>query len=517
MSLSFPLAVFSLTPAGWVLSEDCPSLHEMTAVTQGTNRFVWLSAKDSVVDTPSCWGYFSQIIDAAGFRGRRVVFSADILYTNSFGGVMLMLKTDGTGADRFITVKPGHGWRRVQVERVISDDVRSIGLVLAFNCTRVGFDNAAFEVQAQLSCAVFSNIDDPRNTSEDKRRSIIDSARDMRNPVDLKNFVGLLSDQDPWVRLEAGNALAALTGVRKYPAFDEAIAKQVEFWTETVSNPGLKNLNAYDGGGGIGAYINVFSNYFTIASFLPDSGAEKAGLRLGDRVTRINAWEMRGQDVYEVVEKGTSGPVGTVCVLRVVRSNQNVDIPVIRTSRLVSSDSPVFSRDSNRDRNLEGPWKLEGYEAGNFIAGTNDLSESRVRFIMTRPDFYQQSVLYVSYLSAKPWIGKRVVFSGEVKANWLIGQAVIFDTVYSVGGVSSIGDNRQYSFQNPFDWTPFRCVMDIPGGGTWLKLGIRFNGAGWVELRKMSVKSATLPCTPQYKAESVVRPEPVNLDLERWE
>lgn len=71
---------------------------------------------------------------------------------------------------------------------------------------------------------------------------------------------------------------------------------------------------------GIGAWVDITSDYITIVSPMKDSPAEKAGLLPGDRIIAIDGEDMTGVDGYVALMK-VRGPKGTTVVLTIDRDN----------------------------------------------------------------------------------------------------------------------------------------------------------------------------------------------------
>jgi len=69
---------------------------------------------------------------------------------------------------------------------------------------------------------------------------------------------------------------------------------------------------------GIGAWVDTTQEYLTIISPMPDSPAEKADLRPGDKVIAINGEDMTGQD-GEYARQLVLGPEGTTVRLTILR------------------------------------------------------------------------------------------------------------------------------------------------------------------------------------------------------
>ena len=89
---------------------------------------------------------------------------------------------------------------------------------------------------------------------------------------------------------------------------------------------------------GIGAYVDTTADYLTITSPIPDSPADKAGLRPGDKIIAIDGEDMTGIDA-ELARRKVRGPAGTTVVLTVLREgeNQPIDFSIVRDRITIAS------------------------------------------------------------------------------------------------------------------------------------------------------------------------------------
>ncbi|MBM3123243.1 MAG: PDZ domain-containing protein, partial [Chloroflexi bacterium] len=84
---------------------------------------------------------------------------------------------------------------------------------------------------------------------------------------------------------------------------------------------------------GIGAWVDTDGKYLTIVAPMPESPAEKAGLRAGDVVIAVDGEDMTGIDPSLVVQR-VLGPQGTTVRLTIQREGveRPFDVDVIRDS-----------------------------------------------------------------------------------------------------------------------------------------------------------------------------------------
>lgn len=89
---------------------------------------------------------------------------------------------------------------------------------------------------------------------------------------------------------------------------------------------------------GIGAEIGIKKNIITIIAPLPDSPAEKSGLKAGDKVLKIDDTITVDLPLYEAVSL-IRGPKGTTVVLTIIRDNEaeSREIKIVRNTIVVKS------------------------------------------------------------------------------------------------------------------------------------------------------------------------------------
>jgi len=88
---------------------------------------------------------------------------------------------------------------------------------------------------------------------------------------------------------------------------------------------------------GIGAYVDTTGELLTIISPMPDSPAEKAGLKPGDIVVEIDGEDMTGIDPNLVLRR-ILGPAGTEVALTIERKDvENFVVRIVRSKILIPS------------------------------------------------------------------------------------------------------------------------------------------------------------------------------------
>lgn len=125
---------------------------------------------------------------------------------------------------------------------------------------------------------------------------------------------------------------------------------------------------------GIGAEIGIKKNQLLIITPLPDTPADKAGLRTGDKILKIDRVNTAGMPLDEAVSK-IRGKKGTTVVLTIYRDGEEKerDVSIVRSTIEVKSvtwkllDDPTigYVKVSNFNEDTEGRFQ----EAVNYMLG----------------------------------------------------------------------------------------------------------------------------------------------------
>jgi len=94
-------------------------------------------------------------------------------------------------------------------------------------------------------------------------------------------------------------------------------------------NPDIYKTSLSDFAGsfeGIGAYVGTQDGYITIIAPIPDTPAEKAGIKPGDIVTEINGKSTAGMTATDAVLL-IRGPKGTDVTLTILHTGEHTQSP----------------------------------------------------------------------------------------------------------------------------------------------------------------------------------------------
>jgi carboxyl-terminal processing protease len=123
--------------------------------------------------------------------------------------------------------------------------------------------------------------------------------------------------------------LDSLSDSRLYEMAIEGMIAQLDPHTQFLTPSDYEEFRLQSMGeyAGIGAEVSVRGDWATVIAPLPDSPAERAGLRPGDRIVEIDQEPTRGWSQQEVVGR-LRGPRGMPVTLRIVRIGLDGDFEV---------------------------------------------------------------------------------------------------------------------------------------------------------------------------------------------
>lgn len=137
----------------------------------------------------------------------------------------------------------------------------------------------------------------------------------------IDNYDGEISDEDVLNGIKSGLVSAA-----KDPYTVFLSAKESKDFDDSLNG-------TFEG---IGAELGKEGDYVQIVAPIKDSPAYKAGVLAGDIITKINDDSATGITVSEAVQK-IRGPKGETVTLTIVRSGQEVVIPIVRDAITIES------------------------------------------------------------------------------------------------------------------------------------------------------------------------------------
>ncbi|MEO6110127.1 MAG: S41 family peptidase [Candidatus Saccharimonadales bacterium] len=146
--------------------------------------------------------------------------------------------------------------------------------------------------------------------------STLDLSRVQRVYADLKqNYDGTIDDQK------------LIEGANK--GMVDALGDEYTLYMNKTQTDEFNNDLSGNIGGGIGVELADRSGNLTVVRLLRDNPAEKAGLAVGDVITKVNDESTQGKTVTESVSK-IRGEVGTTVKLSILRSADTKEFTITR-------------------------------------------------------------------------------------------------------------------------------------------------------------------------------------------
>lgn len=97
---------------------------------------------------------------------------------------------------------------------------------------------------------------------------------------------------------------------------------------------------------GIGVEFNIFNDTVNVVHVMPGGPSEKAGLKTGDKLLRVNDSLITGKGYDgDGVKKFIKGPGGTVVILQILRGKEQLKISVTRGTILIPSVDAAYMMD----------------------------------------------------------------------------------------------------------------------------------------------------------------------------
>lgn len=175
-----------------------------------------------------------------------------------------------------------------------------------------------------------------------------------------KYVISTSKDKDVIERIDTSiNALKKILDEKYLGELDEdkliegalkgMVAATGDIYTEYYSKNELEDFTASTLGNfvGIGVYMqaDMESGRVTIISPITGSPAEKAGLKPGDQIVKVDGIEYKAEDINEV-SSHVRGEVGTEVVLTILRDKETFDVTVKRDNIHVNYVSSEMLEDN---------------------------------------------------------------------------------------------------------------------------------------------------------------------------
>lgn len=174
-------------------------------------------------------------------------------------------------------------------------------------------------------------------------------------------------------------------------------------------------------GGGIGAEIGLRNNRPTIVRPLKQSPAEKAGIKAGDVIVKINGMDVAGQTVDQVVAK-IRGDVGTSVKLALLRGTESKEVAITRENVV----APAVEHEIVDDVGILSVHRFNDDTAGQARAAAEAMLQRGVRKVVLDLRYNPGGTVTSAQALAGLWLNNQEIMSERR------GQEVV-KRIHSVG------------------------------------------------------------------------------------
>ena len=191
---------------------------------------------------------------------------------------------------------------------------------------------------------------------------------------------------------------------------------------------------------GIGAEIGVKDNQLVVVSPLPDSPAEKAGLRPGDKILDINKESTFGMDVGTAVSK-IRGKANTKVVLTIMRDGSKDSKEITITRLKINIPAVIFSMKPN------------GIAYLRIMQFNDDTTKKLIKYVKQIKDGGSKGIV----LDLRNNPGGYLSAAVEMASQWLTSGVVV-----SEKGLD--GQSSEHLTQGAHDLAEFKTVVLVNKG-----------------------------------------------------
>jgi hypothetical protein len=161
-------------------------------------------------------------------------------------------------------------------------------------------------------------------------------------------------------------------------------------------------------------------------------------------------------------------------------------------------------------------WLLAGSKPSEFEAGVDrDQTHQghNSAFLKSKQSSVSGFGTLMQNFAAERYLGKRVRFSGLVKAQDVSGWAGLWVRVDKSKEVVAFDNMESRPVRGTADWRRCEVVLDVPSDATGIALGVLLNGPGevWLNGAKFEVVASDVPTTNT--AVTDLPDKPINLDF----
>ena len=153
-----------------------------------------------------------------------------------------------------------------------------------------------------------------------------------------------------------------------------------------------------------------------------------------------------------------------------------------------ASVSAVDARQMKRELHENGDdWELFGLQFDDVTVSTTATGAT-----LTNSDALNVSPAYLMQrFDAKPYAGKKVTMTGEVRSDDLVGYVVSYAQATAAGGSTvTMLRGKVVDVQKNGGWVPMTQTLDVPESAVFVDAGFMADGFGTVEVRNLHIAAA---------------------------
>lgn len=280
---------------------------------------------------------------------------------------------------------------------------------------------------------------------------------------------------------------------------------------------------------GIGAQLGVKEKRIVVIAPLADSPAQKAGIRTGDWVIKVDGQETASWTLPEAVAK-IRGPKGTGVTLQVLHeaADKPVEVKIIRETIILKNvewqvrDKIIYLKLARFGDKTDPQWDLAVSQISAYLATTSGQTKGVILDLRNNPGGYLSGAVYVaSEFMSSGVVVKQQSYTGDVQTYSVSRQGKLLSVPLVVlvnQGTASAGEILAGALQvsgrakvvgtQTFGKGSVQEAEDLPGG-----TGLHITTAKWLLANDVWINGAGL--APDVKIENDEKQPEKDLQLEK--